>query len=347
MNFLKKYTNNVFIIAEIGVNHNGDINLAKKLIDVSKDANADAVKFQTFKAEKLVQKNAPKAEYQKVNANDETTQYDMIKKLELTKEDFIELKKYAESKNIKFISTPFDESSVELLNKIGVDMYKVGSGDCDNLILLSKIIKTGHPVIISTGMADLEEIEIIKEFMENNNYHGKYIFLHCISSYPAPYEQMNMSCIKTMREKLNIPIGFSDHTISDLAGIMAVSYDAVCIEKHITLDNNMEGPDHKSSLDPDDFKDFVKNIKKAEKMVGDGKKRCMLCEENTKKVARKNLIFTRDMKQGEIIKETDIEALRPNIDGIPPINYYKVLGKTIITDSKYGELIKLENLSNI
>jgi N,N'-diacetyllegionaminate synthase len=344
MSFLKQYingSNDIFIIAEIGVNHNGDINLAKRLIDVSKDANANAVKFQTFETEKLVQKNAPKAEYQKINTNDSSSQFDMIKKLELSKNDFIELKKYAESKNIMFISTPFDVNSVILLDEIGVNIYKVGSGDCDNLILLSKIIKTQKPVIISTGMSDFEEIQKIKNFMDRNNYQNKYIFLHCISSYPAPYEQMNMSCIKTLREKLDVDIGFSDHTTDDIAGIMAITYGAMCIEKHITLDNDMDGPDHKSSLNPQNFKKFVENIRKAEKMVGDGNKRCMICEENTKKVARKNLIYTRDMTEGEVITENDIEALRPNIDGISPIYYFDAIGKKIQCDVKSGDKVNM------
>jgi N,N'-diacetyllegionaminate synthase len=339
-NFLKKYTNDIFIIAEIGVNHNGDINLAKKLIDVSKEANANAVKFQTFKTEKLVQKDAPKAEYQKQNTKDDSSQYEMIKKLELSKNDFIELKKYAEEKNIMFISTPFDLESVDILDDIGVEIFKVGSGDCDNFILLSKIIKTQKPVIISTGMADFDEIEIIKKFMDQNNYQNKYIFLHCLSSYPAPFNQMNMSCIKTLYKKLNVPIGFSDHTIDDIAGIMSVAYGAVCIEKHITLDNNMEGPDHKASLNPENFKNFVENMRKAEGMIGDGNKRCMLCEENTKMVARKNLVYIRDMNKGEIIEENDIEALRPNIDGISPMYYYDIVGKQLLCNVKKGSNVK-------
>lgn len=340
MSFLKKYAENIFIIAEIGVNHNGDINLAKKLIDISKDVNANAVKFQTFNTDKLVKKNAPKAEYQKNNKNDKTTQYDMIKKLELTKSDFIELKKYAESKNIMFISTPFDIESVELLNDIGIEIYKVGSGDCDNLILLSKIISTGKPIIISTGMANFDEIKTIKLFLDKHNYQNKYIFLHCISSYPAPNNEMNMSCIKTLKEQLNIEVGFSDHSQSNIAAIMATVYGAVCIEKHITLDNNMEGPDHKSSLNPEEFDDFVKTIRNVEKMIGDGVKRCMSCEENTKSVARKNLFYTRDINKGEVIQENDIEALRPNIYGMSPIYYFDIIKKELLENVKNGDIVK-------
>jgi N,N'-diacetyllegionaminate synthase len=332
-------TKGVFIISEIGVNHNGNIDLAKKLIDVSKEIKADAVKFQTFNTDKLVKKDAPKAEYQKENTKDDLSQYDMIKKLELSKEDFFELKKYAEEKGIMFISTPFDLESVDILNEIGVEIFKVGSGDCDNFILLKKIIQTGKPIIISTGMANFEEIKLIKEFMDNNNYQNKYIFLHCLSSYPAPYEQINISCIKTLREQLNVDIGFSDHTIDDVAAIMSIAFGAVCIEKHITLDNDMEGPDHKASLNPENFKKFVENIRIAEKMLGDGNKKCMPCEENTKQVARKNLVYTRDMKKGEIIGENDIEALRPNIDGLSPMYYFDFIGKELKSDVKKGDLV--------
>jgi N,N'-diacetyllegionaminate synthase len=337
--FLKKYTNGVFIIAEIGVNHNGDIDLAKKLIDVSKETKADAVKFQTFNTDKLVKKDAPKAEYQKENTKDDSSQYDMIKKLELSKKDFLELKKYAEEKDIMFMSTPFDLESVDILDEIGVEIFKVGSGDCDNFILLHKIIQTGKPIIISTGMANFEEIKKIKEFMDMNNYQNKYIFLHCLSSYPAPYDQMNMSCIQLLREQLKIDVGFSDHTTDDTAAIMSIAYGAVCVEKHITLDNDMDGPDHKASLNPENFKRFVDNVRRAEIMIGDGKKRCMPCEENTKQVARKNLVFTKDMKKGEIIGLDDIEALRPNIGGVSPMHYFNFIGKEIKIDVERGDFV--------
>jgi N,N'-diacetyllegionaminate synthase len=337
--FLKKYTNGVFIIAEIGVNHNGNIDLAKKLIDVSKETKADAVKFQTFNTDKLVKKDAPKAEYQKENTKDDSSQYDMIKKLELSKKDFLELKKYAEEKDIMFMSTPFDLESVDILDEIGVEIFKVGSGDCDNFILLHKIIQTGKPIIISTGMANFEEIKKIKEFMDKNNYQHKYIFLHCLSSYPAPYDQMNMSCIKSLKEKLNIDVGFSDHTTDDTAAIMSVAFGAVCIEKHITLDNNMEGPDHKASLNPENFTRFVENVRNAEIMRGDSNKKCMPCEENVKQVARKNLVFAKYMKKGDIIGFNDIEALRPNIGGLSPMYYFDFIGKEIKNDVEKGDFV--------
>lgn len=346
-NFLKKYNDydNIFIIAEIGVNHNGNINYAKQLIDIAKESGANAVKFQTFQTDLLMQKDTPKADYQKESINDNMTQYDMVKNLELSKNDFIELKKYSEQKNIMFISTPFDLVSVDILNdiNINIEIFKVGSGDCDNFILLSKIMKTNKPMIISTGMSDFDEIQKIKIFLDNNNYQNKYIFLHCISSYPSPYDQMNMLCIKTLKDKLNIHIGFSDHSTNDLASIIAVAYGAVCIEKHITLDNNFIGPDHKTSLNPKNFKIFVDNIRKTEYMLGDGNKICMPCEENTKQIARKNLVFNKNMKKGDIITENDISALRPNIGGISPIYYYDFIGMPLHEDVSNGQLVTIVN----
>lgn len=338
MTFLEKYTKQTFIISEIGVNHNGSLDIAKQLIDVSKDCGADAVKFQTFKTDKLVRKDAPKAEYQKENTKDDSSQYDMISKLELTQEEFRELKKYSESKNILFISTPFDLESVSLLDQIDVELFKVGSGDCDNFLLLKKIMETNKPMIISTGMANMKEIQKIQDFLHQNNYQEKYIFLHCLSSYPAPYEQMNMSCIKIMHSILNVPIGFSDHTTDDIASIMAITMGSKCIEKHITLDNNMEGPDHKASLNPEKFKQFVESIRKTEKMIGDGKKRCMPCEVNTKQVARKNLVYTKKLKRGSIIKDDDIQALRPNINGISPMYIHDIVGGELARDVEDEEI---------
>lgn len=344
-NFLKSFKQNgVYIIAEVGVNHNGDINIAKNLIDIAKDCGADAVKFQTFNTDKLVSKDAPMAEYQKNNLGENKSQYDMIKKLELSKDDFKIIKSHCELQNIEFISTPFDLESVDLLEELGVNIYKVGSGDCDNFLLLNKIIKTGKPVIISLGMSDINEIIKIKNFMDNNNYQNKYVFFHCVSAYPAPYNQMNMSCVKTLAEKLNVPVGFSDHTTSDIAGIMSVAYGSCCIEKHITLDNDMYGPDHKASLNPNAFKKFVENIRITEQMIGDGNKKCTPEEENTKSVARKNLIYNKNIKLNTYLKFEDLDAIRPNINGITPMDYDRVINKKIKKDVVEGELIKFEDL---
>lgn len=344
-NFLENYKpKGVYIIAEVGVNHNGNVDIAKNLIDIAKNCGADAVKFQTFNTDKLVSKNAPMAEYQKNNLKKSKSQYDMIKNLELSKENFTDIKNHCKLRNIEFISTPFDFESVDLLEELGVNIYKVGSGDCNNFLLLNKIIQTRKPVIISLGMSDEEEIIKIKNFMDNNNYQNKYIFFHCVSAYPAPHNQMNMSCVKTLAEKLNIPFGFSDHTTSDIAGIMSVAYGSCCIEKHITLDNNMYGPDHKASLNPKAFKLFVESIRIAEQMVGDGIKRCTQEEVNTKLVARKNLIYNKNKKMGDYINFDDLDTIRPNINGIAPIDHNKIINKKLKKDVIEGELIKFEDL---
>jgi N,N'-diacetyllegionaminate synthase len=350
-NFLKKYKKEgIFIIAEIGVNHNGKIDYALQLIDIAKKYGADAVKFQTFNTDKLVNKNTPMAEYQKNNLKEENkSQYDMIKKLELTKREFLILKNYCDKINIIFISTPFDIESVDLLEEVQVPFYKVGSGDCDNFLLLNKLMKTNKPMIISLGMSDMDDINKIKNFVDMNNYKGKYIFLHCVSAYPTQYEDVNISCVKTISEKFNVPVGFSDHTIDSTAGILSVGYSAVCIEKHITLDNDMYGPDHKASLNPESFKLFVKNIRDAEKILGDGNKICTENEKNTKLVAKKKLIYNCDLNIGDIIQYDNLDTIRL-VDGITPDNYFDFVGKKLIKNIKkndimsYCDIVKYEKI---
>lgn len=346
-NFLKSYKNEgIFIIAEIGVNHNGNIELALQLIDVAKKCGADAVKFQTFNTDKLVDKNTPMAEYQKNNLKEENiTQYDMIKKLELSKNDFFILKKYCDEINIIFISTPFDNDSVDLLEEINVPFYKIGSGDCDNFILLNKIMKTNKPVIISLGMTDMNEISKIKNFMDMdmNNYKDKYIFLHCVSTYPPQYEEMNILCVKSISEKFKVPVGFSDHTSDSVAGILSVGYGAVCIEKHITLDNNMIGPDHKASLNPENFCMFINNIRNAEKMLGDGNKICTKGEKNTKSVARKKLTYNHDLNIGDIIEYDNLDTIRTT-EGITPDNYFDFVGKKLIKNVRKNDILSYNDI---
>lgn len=344
-NFLRNYKNDgVFIIAEIGVNHNGDIITAFKLIEIAKKCGADAVKFQTFNTDKLVDKNTPMAEYQKNNLDEQnTTQYDMIKKLEISKDDFFIIKKYCDKLNIIFISTPFDTDSVDILEELQVPFYKVGSGDCDNYLLLNKIIKTNKPVIISLGMTNMDDIIKIKKFMDINNYENKYVFLHCVSSYPTPHEETNVSCIKSLSKQLNIPVGFSDHTIDSIAGIMSVGYDVVCIEKHITLDNNMIGPDHKASLNPERFDIFVKNIRIAEKAKGNGEKCCTESERNTQLVAKKKLIYNCDLNEGDIVEYDNLDAIRI-INGIGPDEYSNFVGKRMMKNVKKNNVVSYDDI---
>ena len=248
-----------FIIAEAGVNHNGSVELAKKLIDAAKDAGADAVKFQTFKAESVVVKDAQKAEYQKETTG-EGSQYEMIKKLELTEEDFRELADYAKEKDIMFLSSPFDKESVDLLNELDVPAFKVGSGEITNLPLLRYIAKKEKPIILSTGMSTLGEIEEALDVIRSEGVED-IILLHCVSNYPARIEDVNLRALGTLKQAFKLPVGFSDHTLGITAPIAAVALGACVIEKHFTLDRNLPGPDHKASLEPEELKEMAKAIR--------------------------------------------------------------------------------------
>ncbi len=262
----------IFIIAEAGVNHNGDINLAKKLIDVAKEAGADAVKFQTFKSEKVISKFAQKAEYQKETTGESDTQLDMVKKLELPYKDFKELKKYCDEVEINFMSTPFDLDSIEFLNELNIDVFKIPSGEITNLPYLIKIAQTNKPIIMSTGMSTLDEIEAAINILRQNGS-GEITLLHCTTEYPAPYKDVNLRAMKTLRERFKVNVGYSDHTKGIEIPIAAVAMGAAVIEKHFTLDRNMEGPDHKASLEPDELKAMVQAIRNVESALGDGIKR--------------------------------------------------------------------------
>ncbi|MEA5009352.1 N-acetylneuraminate synthase [Clostridium tyrobutyricum] len=329
----------VFIIAEAGVNHNGNIDIAKKLIDAACKAGADAVKFQTFKAENLVTINAPKAEYQK-----ETTgtgnQFGMLKKLELSFEDHIYLKQYCDKKSIIFLSTPFDFESVDLLEKIGVEYYKTSSGDLTNIPLLEYIAKLQKPMIVSTGMANLGEVEIavkaIKKYMNKDLY-----LLHCTSNYPNMYEDVNLNAMNTLKSAFKVPVGYSDHTVGIEVPIAAVAMGAKIIEKHFTLDKFMEGPDHRASLEPDKLKDMVDGIRNIEKAFGDGIKRCNENEKDTKKVARKSIVAKTNLKKGQKLSINNIAFKRPET-GISPIYTNIIIDKKINRDVNKDELITLD-----
>ncbi|CAB1241659.1 N,N'-diacetyllegionaminic acid synthase [Clostridiaceae bacterium BL-3] len=329
----------VFIIAEAGVNHNGDINTAKKLIDTACEAGADAVKFQTFRAENLVIKDAPKAEYQKKTTGS-SSQFEMLKKLELSFEDHINLKEYCDRRKIVFLSTPFDFESVNLLEKVGVEYYKISSGDLTNIPLLEYIAKLQKPMIVSTGMANLGEVEMavkaINKYMDENIY-----LLHCTSNYPASYKDVNLNAIITLKNAFKLPVGYSDHTIGIEIPVAAAAMGAKIIEKHFTLDRGMEGPDHKASLEPDELKKMVDGIRNVEKAFGDGIKRCNLSEENTKKVARKSIVARNNLKKGQKLSLDDIAFKRPET-GIKPVYANVVVGKKLIRDVYKDELITFD-----
>jgi N-acetylneuraminate synthase/N,N'-diacetyllegionaminate synthase len=325
-----------FIIAEAGVNHNGNVELAKKLIDTAKDAGADAVKFQTFKAENVVTKNSEKAEYQKETTG-KGSQYNMIKKLELTEYDFKELADYAKKKGILFLSSPFDKESVDLLYELDVPVFKIASGEITNFPLLRYIAKKRKPIILSTGMSTLGEVEEALKVIRNEGVED-IVLLHCVSNYPAKIEDVNLKAMETLKQAFKIPVGFSDHTLGITASIAAVASGACLIEKHFTLDRNLPGPDHKASLEPDELKEMVKTIRDVEKALGDGIKKPTKEEEEIKKVARRSVVAKVDISEGAIITEDMLDVKRPGT-GIEPKYIERIIGKRAKINIKKDELI--------
>ncbi|MCL0059466.1 N-acetylneuraminate synthase [Dehalococcoidia bacterium] len=332
-----------FIIAEAGVNHNGDINLAKKLIDIAKEAGADAVKFQTFKAKEVVTGGAEKADYQKETTGAEESQFEMIKRLELTEKDFRELFAYAQEKGILFLSSPFDKGSVDLLDELGVPAFKVGAGEITNFPLLRHIAGKKKPIILSTGMSTLGEIEEALELIRKEAVE-EIILLHCVSCYPAKVEDMNLKAMKTLRHAFKLPVGLSDHSLGVTIPIAAVARGACVIEKHFTLDKNLPGPDHRASLEPDELKQVVKAIRDVEKAMGDGIKRPTVEEEENKKVARRSIVASVDIPKGAIITEHMLDVKRPGT-GIEPRYIEMIVGRQAKEDIKKDEMITMEMIT--
>lgn len=300
----------VYIIAEAGVNHNGDKNLAKKLIDEAAKAGADAVKFQTFHADALVASTTEKADYQKSTTPSNESQYEMIKKLELSDEEFIEIAEYAEIKKILFLSTPFDDESVNLLERIGVPGYKISSGEITNFPLLKKVAHLRKPVILSTGMADKDEVADAFSFLKSNGA-DQIILLHCTTSYPAPFSSVNLRAMQTLQDIFHVPVGYSDHTEGIIIPVAAVAMGACVLEKHFTLDKKMEGPDHKASIDPSELRELISIVRKVETALGDGEKKPSDVEYEIKRIARKSIVAKRDINPGELITDADIAIKRP------------------------------------
>jgi N,N'-diacetyllegionaminate synthase len=313
-----------FIIAEAGVNHNGDANLARKLIDVARGAGADAVKFQSFKAHQLVSKYAGKARYQRRSADDEESQLDMIRGFELAEKDFGDLSAYARKKSIVFLSSPFDKRSVDMLEKLGVPAFKIASGEITNLPLLKHLARKRKPLILSTGMSTLGEVEeavgvIRKEGAE------EIILLHCVSSYPAKAEDMNLRAMATLRCAFDLPVGLSDHTLGITIPIAAVALGACVLEKHFTLDKSLPGPDHRASLEPEEFKEMVRAIREVEKAMGDGSKAPTKEEKQTRQVARRSIVAAVNIPEGMVITKAMLAVKRPGT-GIEPKYMDKVIG---------------------
>jgi N-acetylneuraminate synthase/N,N'-diacetyllegionaminate synthase len=332
----------VIIIAEAGVNHNGDFENAKKLILAAANAGADYVKFQTFKADKLVSKDAQKAEYQKANLKDEgNTQYDMLKKLEMSELWHYDLIKYANECGIKFLSTGFDEDSIDFLDSLNIDLFKVPSGEITNKPYLEHIAKKGKPVVISTGMSNMKEIkdavDIFKKYQISNN---EITILHCNTEYPTPMQDVNLLAMNSIQNELGVNVGYSDHTLGIEVPIAAVALGAVLIEKHFTLDRNMEGPDHLASLTPEELKKMVSSIRNIEKAIsGNGIKEASDSEKKNLDVVRKSLHYSADLKKGDIIEKKHFVTLRPGT-GISPMLYEEFIGKMLSINVSKNDLIK-------
>lgn len=328
----------VYIIAEAGVNHNGSFALACKLVDAAKEAGADCIKFQTFKSENLVSRSAKKAEYQKMTTGD-SSQQDMLKKLELSFDEFIQLKNYCEKVGICFLSTPFDFDSIDFLDSINMPFWKVPSGEVTNLPYLLAIAKTGKPIVMSTGMCTLQEIRAAIDVLQANG--AKEIkLLHCNTEYPTPFEDVNLKAMQTMRDEFQVEVGYSDHTKGIEVPIAAVSLGATIIEKHFTLDRNMEGPDHKASLEPQELAEMVCCIRNIEKALGSGDKMPSPSEKKNIAVARKSIVAKSKIKAGDTLTENNITVKRPGT-GISPMKWFEVLGTKAVKDFDEDELIIL------
>ena len=335
--------NKTLIIAEAGVNHNGSIELAKKLVEKAKEAGVDYIKFQTFKASKLVTKSAKQAEYQQKNIGKEgDSQYQMLKKLELSPEEHEILIAYCHQLGIKFFSTAFDFDSIDYLHSLNLGLWKIPSGEVTNYPFLKRIAAYNEPTILSTGMCDMEDVRAAVDALYRNGLSKENLFLlHCNTEYPTPFEDVNLKAMDALRKEFGVEVGYSDHTKGIEVPIAAVALGATVIEKHFTLDRNMEGPDHKASLEPDELKAMVFAIRNIEKAVGgDGTKHISESEKKNIAIARKSIVAACDIKAGEEFTEDNLTVKRPG-SGISPMRWEEVLGQKAKKDFNEDELITL------
>jgi N-acetylneuraminate synthase len=334
----------VFIIAEAGCNHNGDINRAKKLVDMAVEAGADAVKFQTFITDELVTQQAEKASYQKKNTgNAKESQSAMLKKLELSFDNFKTLKVYCEHKDIIFLSTPFDHRSVDFLDELEISAFKIASGEITNVPFLSYIACKKKPVILSTGMSTLEEVEKAEATLRQT-HNAELVLLHCTSEYPAPAEDVNLRAMDTLYHRFKLPVGFSDHTLGSAIALAAVALGASVIEKHFTLDRSLPGPDHRASLEPHQLKALAKDIRSVEKALGNGIKKPSLSEAKTRLFARKSIVTATPIKKGQLLTESNLTVKRPGT-GVSPLQWDKVIGRKALRDFEKDELIEIGQIA--
>jgi N-acetylneuraminate synthase/N,N'-diacetyllegionaminate synthase len=335
------------IIAEAGVNHNGDINIAKKMIEVAASAGADYVKFQTFKAEKIASSNAKKAAYQAQNEpKKDESQLEMLKKLEISERDHFLLKEYATSKNIKFLSTAFDNESVDFLDRLGIELFKIPSGEITNKPLLQHIANKRKPIILSTGMSDLKEIKNALDVLNKEGINkNEIIILHCNTEYPTPMHDVNLKAMLTIQNTFGVDVGYSDHTLGIEVPIAAVSLGAKVIEKHFTLDRHLSGPDHTASLEPEELSKMIIAIRNIERALGSGVKKPTESEILNKDIARKSIHVITHKYPGEILKLEDIIMLRPG-HGISPMEYTNVIGCKVINELYPGQILLWKDLQN-
>ena len=330
----------VLIIAEAGVNHNGSVAMAKELIDIASKAGADIIKFQTFEASQLVTKSAQKARYQILNTASNESQLKMLKELEISFEDQIELKKYADNKNIEFLSTAFDLGSVNFLKKLNLRRYKIPSGEITNLPYLRLIGSLGKPVILSTGMSNLIEIhQALDQLYSRGLNKNNITIMHCTTEYPAPFKDINLRALETLKNEFNTEIGYSDHSTGIEVSLAAVALGARIIEKHLTIDNNLEGPDHKASIEPYQFEELVKGIRNITMALGSKEKKISSSELENLKIARKSIVAKVPIKKGQIFTEENLCTKRPGT-GISPMNWDKLIGQEAKKDFSTDDLIE-------
>ena len=333
----------VLIIAEAGVNHNGSLEIAKRLVDKAVEAGVDIIKFQTFKAEKLVSKSAKQAEYQKNNIGNaaDDSQYNMLKKLELSEQDHQELVDYCNKKGIRFWSTAFDLDSIEYLHTLNLGLWKIPSGEITNYPYIKKIAQFHEPVILSTGMCEMGDISAAMNLLQKYGVQKNQItILHCNTEYPTPYEDVNLLAMQQIKKEFDVAVGYSDHTKGIEVPIAAVALGASVIEKHFTLDRNMEGPDHKASLQPDELKAMVSAIRNIEKALGSGKKTVSESERKNIAIARKSIVAASPIKKGDILTEENLTVKRPGT-GVSPMRWEEVVGTKAIRDFNEEDLIEI------
>ncbi|MBI3252267.1 MAG: N-acetylneuraminate synthase [Candidatus Omnitrophica bacterium] len=332
-----------YIIAEAGVNHNGNLNMAYQLVDIAASAGADAVKFQTFKAERLVTNNAPKAGYQRQNTDASESSLEMLRRLELGQDAHRDLMAYCRQKEITFLSTPFDEESADFLADSDMAAFKIPSGEITNLPFLAHVARKGKPLLVSTGMSYLGEVEIAVRTIEEAG-NSELILLHCVSNYPANPASANLRVLDTMAKAFGVPVGYSDHTTSNEVPIAAVALGACVIEKHFTLDHHLPGPDHRASLEPDELAALVKSIRTIEAALGCGRKEPAAGEAETAAVARRSIVTARDLPAGTTLTKEMIALRRPGT-GLPPAMHPYLIGRTVRIHLPAGTLISLEMLA--